>query len=220
VIETIFSALFAPIRMIFHTEFVIMGVAGVTLRWKSPPRADSETTWGQAVRRHGAHTVLGLAWILLVAWLDHRVLPWILPVAGALLVSIPLSVWSSRVRYGEAMRKAGLFVTPEELKPPEEVRRTLELSGVDSTLPTLADAIIDPMANALACANATPRGFKLPASRERRARLVALALTEGLGKLDRNERGRLLDDPLALSSLHFEVWAAPKPHESWSRSRH
>jgi len=220
VIETLFSALFAPIRMIFHTEFVIAGLAGVTLRWKSPPRADSETTWGQAVRRHGAHTVLGLSWILLVAWLDHRVLPWILPVAGALLVSIPLSVWSSRVRYGEAMRNAGLFVTPEEIHPPEEVRRTLELAGAEATRHAFVDAVMDPVVNALACANATPRGLLLPASRDKRARLVARALTEGPEALDRKDRGRLLDDPLALSALHFEVWTAVTAHPSWSRARH
>ena len=218
--ETVFSALFAPIRMIFHTQFVITGIAGVTLRWKSPPRADSETTWGQAVRRHGAHTVLGLLWILLVAWLDPRVLPWILPVAGALFVSIPLSVWSSRVRYGEAMRRAGLFVTPEEIRPPEEIRRTLELASTGVPRSSLADAVVDPVANALACASATPRGHFLPASRSRRGTLVARALTEGLESLDRDERGRLLNDPLALSALHFDVWATREVHPSWSRLRH
>ncbi|HEY2630348.1 MAG TPA: glucans biosynthesis glucosyltransferase MdoH [Usitatibacter sp.] len=219
VIETVFSALFAPIRMIFHTEFVIAGVAGFTIRWKSPPRADSETTWKQAFRRHGAHTILGLLWIALVWWLDERVLPWILPVAGALLVSMPLSVLSSRVRLGLAMRKAGLFVTPEEIHPPEEVRRTLELSRSQAPRPTLLDAVVDPITNALACASATPRGHSLLASRTQRATLVARALVEGLESLDRREQVRLLNDPIALSNLHFDVWSTLQVHPSWFRTR-
>jgi membrane glycosyltransferase len=214
-IETVFSALFAPIRMIFHTEFVIAGIAGVTIRWKSPPRAESETSWGQAFRRHGAHTVLGLLWILLVWRLDERVLPWILPVAGALMVSIPLSVLSSRVRLGLAMRKAGLFVTPEEIHPPEEVRRTLELARANTARPALRDAVVDPLANALACASATPRVQSLLASRTQRATLVARALMEGLESLDRRESIRLLNDPLALSALHFDVWSTMQVHPSW-----
>jgi membrane glycosyltransferase len=219
VIETLFSALFAPVRMIFHTEFVIAGIAGVTIRWKSPPRAESETSWSQALRRHGAHTVLGLLWILLVWRLDQRVLPWILPVAGALLVSIPLSVLSSRVRLGVAMRDAGLFVTPEEIHPPEEVSRTLELSRPDVPRPTLRDAVVDPITNALACARATPRATTLLASRTQRATLVARALMEGLESLDRRELGRLLNDPLALSNLHFDVWSTMQVHPSWFRTR-
>ena len=43
--EMLLSALLAPIRMLFHTQFVAMALAGRAVRWKSPPRDDNETGW-------------------------------------------------------------------------------------------------------------------------------------------------------------------------------
>ncbi|MCZ3122563.1 hypothetical protein NYZ23_19845, partial [Acinetobacter baumannii] len=87
------SALLAPVRMLFHTQFVLAAYIGWGISWKSPPREDAETTWGEAVRRHGWHTVLGLGWGALVYWLDPGFVWWLLPIVGALALSIPLSVW-------------------------------------------------------------------------------------------------------------------------------
>jgi len=218
-IETVFSALFAPIRMLFHTQFVVTGVAGITLHWKSPPRADTAVTWRRALRRHGAHTLLGLAWIALVWSLDPRVLPWILPVAGALALSIPLSVLTSGVDAGLGSLRAGLFATPEERNPPEAVRRTLELSRADRPRPGLAEAVMDPLANALASAQGTPRERASASAQDERVALVRRALTEGLDVLDRRARHRLLNDPLALAELHFDAWTSPDAHESWKVAR-
>src|SRR5262249_51589840 len=103
-IEIVFSMLLAPVRMLFHTQFIAAALLGLKLAWKSPPREDAETTWGEAIRRHGVHTVLGLAWLALVYWLNPSFLWWLLPVAGALAVSIPISVFSSRVSLGRALR--------------------------------------------------------------------------------------------------------------------
>src|SRR5207253_2919052 len=61
-IEVAISALLAPVRMLFHTQFVVAAYVGWGISWKSPPREDAETTWGEAFRRHGGQTVLGLAW--------------------------------------------------------------------------------------------------------------------------------------------------------------
>ena len=56
-LEIVFSALLAPIRMLFHTQFVLAALTGLGVHWKSPPREDAETPWGEAVRRHGVHTM-------------------------------------------------------------------------------------------------------------------------------------------------------------------
>jgi membrane glycosyltransferase len=50
-----------------------------------------------------------------------------------------------------------------------------------------------------------------------RATLVERALTQGLEALDRNERGKLLNDPVALSLLHLDVWTSSAAHASWKR---
>ena len=215
VLESVLSALFAPIRMLFHTEFVVTGIAGITVRWKSPPRTDAAVTWGRAIRRHAWNTVLGLTWMGLVWWMEPRVLPWVLPVAGALVLSIPLSVFSSRVSLGRAARALGLFVTPEEIAPPREIVRTMELTATPVARPGLLTAVVDPLVNALACAQGTPREHAADVALRSRAELVDKALTRGLGALDPKERSRLLADPLALSELHVEAWASPRAHPSY-----
>ena len=206
VIETIFSALFAPIRMLFHTQFVVTGIAGITVRWKSPPRADSETSWSQAFARHGFHTAIGVAWTAFVWYLNPHVLPWVLPVAGALVLSIPLSVYSSRVGLGRRARWLGLFLTPEEIEPPAEVQRTMDLARIERERPGLEQAIVDPAVNALACASGTPRFHEPSSMRDERNRLVQRVVEKGVESLDRKEAGRLLNDPVALSLLHLEAW--------------
>jgi len=129
-IETVLSAVLAPIRMLFHTQFVIRALMGRTNGWKSPPRADEATTWSEAIRRHGWHTVLGLAWTAGMVWLNPSVIWWVLPLGGAIALSIPVSVWSSRVGPGRLARALKLFLIPEEVHPPRELRDTARFSAV------------------------------------------------------------------------------------------
>ena len=68
--EMLLSALLAPIRMLFHTQFVLTSLAGRTVRWKSPPRGDNETGWRAAFARHGVHTFVGIVWAAIAWWLN------------------------------------------------------------------------------------------------------------------------------------------------------
>jgi len=121
--EMIVSALLAPIRMLFHTEFVTAALAGITIKWQSPPREDAQTGWWFACRRHGWQTLLGSLWAGGVYLLNPAYIWWLLPIVGALIVSIPLSVLSSRVSLGRRAARAGLFQIPEEASPPREISR-------------------------------------------------------------------------------------------------
>jgi membrane glycosyltransferase len=134
--ESALSMLLAPVRMMFHSKFVAAALVGATVAWRSPPRADAQTGWREALRRHGAHTLLGVAWIALVARLAPGALLWLAPVAGALVLSIPVSVLSSRVFLGRRARAAGLFVVPEEASPAPELRRLKELLGPSADAPS------------------------------------------------------------------------------------
>lgn len=49
--EMLFSMLLAPVRMIFHTRFVLAAFLGWAATWNSPQRDDDSTPWGEAVRR-------------------------------------------------------------------------------------------------------------------------------------------------------------------------
>ena len=215
-LEVLFSALLAPIRMLFHTQFVLMALTGLGVPWKSPPREDAETTWGEAVRRHGAHTLLGGVWAATVYWLDSSYTWWLmLPVVGALTLSIPISVYSSRVSLGRAMRRARLLLIPAETDPPNELRAIRAHAGGVGAASGFVDAVVNPRVNAIACAVSCTHARVSPLAQLRRQNAVALALKEGPRALTDRHKLFFLTDALALSLLHFEVWTSPAAHPAW-----
>ena len=85
--EMLYSMLLAPVRMLFHSRFVMAAVGGWEIKWTSPPRDNAETSWGYALRQHGWHTLFGVAWRAGVYWLNKDFLWRLLPVVGALVLS-------------------------------------------------------------------------------------------------------------------------------------
>ena len=214
-IEMVFSALLAPICMLFHTQFVLRALTGWRTHWRSPHREDAETRWGEALRRHGGHTLLAIAWAVGAYRLNATLLWWLLPVVGALAISMPLSVYSSRISLGRRFRHAGLFVIPEETRPPLELatlRRSLERPAPPARF---TDAVVHPLVNAVACAAAASRSTVASAARRVGTLLSTRAAREGPAALTRRERMLLLSDPVALSRLHFEVWSSPAAGAKW-----
>jgi membrane glycosyltransferase len=213
--EMLLSALLAPIRMLFHTQFVTMALAGRSVRWKSPPRGDNETGWSYALTRHGLHTLVGIVWASLVWWLNPSYLWWLAPVVGALILSIPLSVLTSRVGLGRKLRRRKYFLIPEESHPPPVIRATRRYWHHAARPADFEAAVVDPIANALVCAQAVMRpatGWPREAIADA---LVDPALRHGATALAPRDRNRLLADPSALSALHWAVWTSPLAHPSW-----
>ncbi|WP_448683312.1 glucans biosynthesis glucosyltransferase MdoH [Pseudomonas nicosulfuronedens] len=215
-LEMFFSVLLAPVRMLFHTRFVLAAFLGWEAQWKSPQRDDDDTPWSEAIRRHGLQTLLGLCWALLVAWLNPRFLWWLSPIVGALMLSIPVSVISSRVKLGLASRDEKLFLIPEEYDTPRELRATDEYT-YQNRWQALKDGFVrsavDPVLNALACAMGTARHGQSAAIEATRTALVEKALEAGPEQLDGSRRLALLSDPVALSRLHLALWQGDK--EQW-----
>jgi len=214
-IEAAFSVLAAPVRMLFHTRFVTAAFLGWKVHWKSPPREDAQTHWGDALRRHGLHTVIGIVWAAIVYWLNPSFLWWLSPVVGALIVSIPLSVFSSRVSLGRRMRRLRLFMIPEEVRPPRELRATRKHLRNAPPMPDFRQAVMDPVTNALMCAIGTarfPQNRRLIAVREA---TVRHALEVGPDKLTGKQKLVLLSDPFSLSALHLAVWSSPEQRAVW-----
>jgi membrane glycosyltransferase len=215
VLELFLSALLAPIRMLFHSQFVAAALAGLHSSWKSPPREDAETTWGEAVLRHGAHTILGVTWAVGVYVLSPTYIWWMLPVVGALALSIPVSVYSSRASWGRALRRAELFLIPEETTPPAELRLARAYTAAASPSPRFVDAVADPHTNALACATAGRPARPSLAAQPRRDRAVAAAVAQGPDRLAESLKLFLMADPAALSQLHARVRAGADVHPAW-----
>ena len=119
----------------------------------------------------------------------------------------------------ERFRRAGLFLIPEETDPPPEIQATLRHLRDTPAPPTFADAVIDPMLNALVAAVAIPRPALPVRMRKQRHTLVELALSEGSDALSAREQSELLSDPIALSLLHFRAWTQPLAHPQWQSLR-
>ena len=217
-LEILLSSILAPIRMVFHTRFVIMNLFGRTVTWKSQGRDDAETSWGEAIRHHGSDTLIATVWGITLYWLNPDYFWWVTPIIGGLILSIPASVLASRVTLGEKARAAGLFLVPEEVDPPIELRDSHELMRRyrqrAKHLPSVerdgfVRAAVDPYVNGVHRALLGPPRRLRDAIRGRREALVARAVDEGPGALGARERALVLSDPALVDELHRRVWEVP-----------
>jgi len=229
VLEVLLSSLLAPIRMVFHSRFVLTNLFGRTVAWGAQGREDAETRWSVALRQHGFDTLFASAWGGALFWLNPDYFWWVLPIVGALFLSIPLSVLTSRVGAGRRARRAGLFLTPEEKDEPPELRDLHEREAVAEehleSLPPAerADgfvrAAVDPEVNALHRALQGRRRSVGDTVRAARAALVERALADGPGALEPRERRALFRDPGSVDALHRRTWslASDDEAERWGR---
>ncbi|WP_192458678.1 glucans biosynthesis glucosyltransferase MdoH [Musicola keenii] len=217
-IEMLFSVLLAPVRMLFHTVFVVSAFLGWSVQWKSPQRDDDATPWSEAFVRHGSQLTLGLVWALGMAWLDLRFLWWLAPIVFSLILSPVVSTLSSRANIGLACKRARLLLIPEEYNPPRELvatdeyfRRNRERKLDDGFM----HAVFDPSINALASAMATARHRLSQAIESVREQRVSEALSKSPQDVDNNVRLALLSDPVILARLHQRVWKQPEQYAQW-----
>jgi membrane glycosyltransferase len=217
VLEVVTSSVLAPIRMVFHSRYVLMNLLGRTVGWKSSGRDDAETSWREAFRHHAGDSLFASAWGAALYWLNPDFFWWTTPIIGALLLSIPVSVLTSRLSLGDLTRRLGLFRIPEEIDPPAELRdlQAFQEAGLAKTraLPAaerdgFVRAVVDPMVNALHRGLLRRRRSVRAEIRAYRAALVMRAIVEGPGTLSERERRILLmHDPDSVETLHERVWA-------------
>jgi len=218
-IEFLHSLLLAPVRMLFHTQFFIAALTGWKLEWKSPPRGDAATTWGEAARRHGVHTLLALVWVGAIHASGAPFPVWLSPIILGLLAGIPLSVWGSRVGAGRSLEQAGLLLIPEEIEPPlvlTEARRHAELFAERGA--GFVEAVVDPQVQRSAVAanvgRPAPTGSKAAARAER----IARALARGPESIEREWQLRLLGDTAALGDMRDRI-ERREAHASWLQAK-
>ncbi len=213
--EIVLSSLFAPIRMVFHSRFVVQNLLGRTVQWKSQGREDAETTWADALRHHAWDGLWASAWGLGLYWLNPGYFWWLTPIIAALILSVPLSVTVSRVRWGDRTRRLGLFLIPEEVSPPTELvdlqRHWQRLQQAAAALPRLEHdgfirSAVDPWINAWHRALlGAPRRLS-PTVRARRRQWLEKLLQNGPDAVSPRELRYLLYDPEAVDALHERVW--------------
>jgi membrane glycosyltransferase len=127
-IETLLSALLAPVTMVMQTASVFSILTGRTVGWTAQRRDDGSIPLRNVVCRHLVHTLLGLALALVAYAVSPPFLAWLSPVVLGLLLAIPLSLATGRQDLGQALRRLGLLLTPEESEPPSVLQRANELA--------------------------------------------------------------------------------------------
>ena len=227
-LEILLSSLLAPIRMVFHSRFVLLNLLGRTVAWRSQERGDDETGWGEAIRQHGLDSLWASAWGASLFWLNPHYFWWVTPIIAALILAVPLSVHTSRVGPGDRARRWGLFLIPEEGAPPSELRDLgAFLTAARQRAARLPDpehdgfvrAAVDPHVNAVHRALLGPRRSLRATIRAARRALLDRALAEGPEALAARERRILLLDPDLTDALHDAVWGLPERERAarWGR---
>jgi membrane glycosyltransferase len=227
--ETIFSTLHAPLLMLWHTRFVVTNIAGISVGWTTQKRSADGTDWLYAAQRHWGHTLIGLAWGWFTWELDPGLFWWFTPLLAGMVFSIPLSVLTSRRSLGLRAKSVGLFLTPEETKPPVELvslRSRMKIHELtEDTSPRcrvhagLAAAVLDPYVNAIHVTLLREKNLnpvyaehfaKIGAGTDAARELGEKLLAGGPEKLNPSERMTVMADQRVMVWLHQQAWLRPE----------
>jgi len=225
--ETVFSALHAPLQMLWHSKFVATILLGMGVHWGPQKRTPDGVAWADAVREHWGHTLIGFGWGWIVWRIDHPTFWWFVPVVAGMVLSIPLSVFTSRSSWGARARSFGLFLTPEETSPPSELdtlrvrMALLEKTGVAAPPQTdagVAEAVLDPYVNAIHVSLLREKKLnpvfaeelaRLGVERPEVGELAEKLLAKGPEVLNPQEKLLVLSDAEVMSWLHRQAWIRP-----------
>lgn len=130
--EVLFSALFAPIMMVIQSGSVFQILAGRDTGWNPQRRDDGSIPLKDIVRRHKAHTILGIVAGLSAFMIATSLFAWMSPTIIGLVLAIPLSWASGQLAIGLWLKRRKLLLTPEEGEPPAIATRANELFSVFS----------------------------------------------------------------------------------------
>ncbi len=194
-IESLFSVLLAPVRMLAHSRFVFEALIGLRLYWAGQNRSGA-IGWGTALLMHGDGVLLGIGWGIFSWWLRPLYFYWSLPVTLPLVLAPLVAVMTSRVNSGERFTRFGLLLTPEDRRPPAVVDELPVLTPADADAPPagLNRTLNDPAWLAIAQRFARRDG-RCPEE------TLAQVRREDLASLNAKQRQQLAEDGTALARL-------------------
>lgn len=209
-LEIFTSALIAPIMMLLHTTFVVTTLCGSTVTWNSQSRDDRGARLREALLIHYPHTLFGLGLGLFVWYFVPGLFPWMTPVLVGPLLSIPLSMVMGSVGIGQRLAERQLLQIPEEVNEPavlqakrETQRNAAHTSSTRAKSDLFEAVLFEPAFYALhvGILKATTAGMRI--SPEDLQRVKTLLSKAGSRALPQQARRVLLNDPVALESLHI-----------------
>jgi membrane glycosyltransferase len=218
-LEIFFSALLAPINMLFNSKFVLFILLGQGVSWVTQNRgAEDGTDWREGILTHAPHMAFGLIWGASSYVLLPSFFWWLSPVLAGMVFSVPLSIFLSKTSFGRQALRLRIFMTPEEASPPFELHRLkgnleecyrhmrpIETLRADYGL---LQAVLDPYINAVHVSLLRQRRPS-EESRDYFAQLRGRLLREGPSDFTTKEKMALLLDAESMMWLHRELWRLP-----------
>jgi membrane glycosyltransferase len=134
-LETVLSALYAPVLMLIQSRHVFEVFLGRDSGWKPQRRDGGGTTWSDAWHFHKRHMLLSCMTAVIVWFLSPPLLAWLSPALLGLFLAVPLSRASGSERLGRVLARLALLRTPEEAEAPALVARRGELVRVACAAP-------------------------------------------------------------------------------------
>lgn len=222
--ETLFSALQAPLNMMWHTLFIVSIPFGQGSGWGTQNRSSGGgVTLAGAVQAFWKMSTIAILWGALV-WVNSPVVfYWMAPVLLPIACAIPIALFSSSPGIGRRLRASGLWVTPAEFKRPaillfmdKEWQQMREILSSDPGF-SQTSAVTDPMVHTLhlqielnALAHHLPADASLAESLDQIPEglqgLIQRWAGEGPASLSRDEMKQLLSSPAGLIKAHQMHW--------------
>ena len=208
-LETFVSVLLAPCMMMAHSLMVAGIISGRAVGWGNQSRETDGTSWIDALKVHWPPTLAGIAWTF-VAWQIGPVFTlWMSPILLGLILCIPVSVLTSRARYGRILRRWNILSIPEEIDPPSVMRQADKAAervhtALNAEMPDregVVAAVVDPYVNGVHVSLLDPAEMN-PVEEA----LAVRCLKEGPSALSNSELSQLLYLAPAMLHMHRTVW--------------
>ena len=145
--EIIVSILIAPILMVEQTLAVFSILLGRDSGWSPQQRSAGGYRVGDVMRRFAPTMIFGVILMGAAFAISPVFAAWLSPAGVGLVLAGPLAAWTGSLKAGQAFRRAGLLVTPEEAAMPRSVSDANETRKDYAELPVLsfADLVADHM---------------------------------------------------------------------------
>ena len=222
-LETLVSALVAPVMMLLQSRHVAEILLGRDSGWKTQRRDDGGIPLAEVIRHHWQHAFIGVVMTLAAYVISPAILAWMAPTLIGLMLAVPLSWTSGSLATGLALKKVRLLLIPEETDPPPIIAaahaaQTLaeaELPGVEDGLTWVVE---DAHARAVHARMHLPVPLRARGKPEFEPVMAAAKIAEAtnfgevLAWLGPKERMAVLCEPHLIKSIdHLIVEPEPAP---------
>jgi membrane glycosyltransferase len=120
-LETILSALYAPIMMMMQVRQISEIFVGQDSGWATQSRKHSRTPWGRLFRRHWLQTLAGIVVAAVLLFVSPPLFLWMSPALVGLICALPLSAASGSTVLAKITRFFGFLTVPEEVVVPRVI---------------------------------------------------------------------------------------------------